>query len=519
MLLATRDMIREIDEYAERVQGISPEILMQNAGLAAASQILEMLDRPVKIVVLCGKGKNGGDGYVIASELWEYKCEITVFEHKNVHRDAASSYHRARAKKKIKDIYPLTDTEKLSEACKSAEIIIDALFGVGFHGDMPAPEANAIRIANATSALKIAVDIPSGADSDMGGVAEVCFAADHTMTMAYVKRGMLLYPAREYCGRISVCDIGVDREAIEQRMDFSCSVVGEDEIKKYVLARPKDSHKGTFGRLMLICGSDTMTGAAILACEGALRMGVGLCELVCTERVAAAVSSVCPEVIYTVVPPLCEWNEAVFEKLVLHSVEAQAIVIGCGMGQDENAQKLIRLLSSIAGCPMLVDADGLNSLDGRVKILANSQREIVVTPHPKEFARLVFCDIKEVQKDKYRVCERLSEGCALTVLLKGASTVVCAKDGKRYINTTGNSGLAKGGSGDVLSGIIGALLARGVPSGMAAALGAHIHGAAADALREELTETGMLPRDIPTAAARYLSKVAKNLRVRSTPDN
>lgn len=510
MLLATRDMIREIDEYAEKVSLIPPEILMQNAGVSAAEKIVDMLDHPVKVVVLCGKGKNGGDGYVIASELWEYKCDVTVFEHKNVHRDAASSFHRAKAKKKIKEMYSLSDTKTLEAACNEAEIIIDALFGVGFHGSMPQTEAKAVTVANASKALKIAVDIPSGADSDMGGVSDVCFVADYTMTMAYVKRGMLLYPAKEYCGSICVCDIGIDRAATEKTIDFSCSVVGEEEIKKYVLDRPKDSHKGTFGRLMLICGSDSMTGAAILACEGALRMGVGLCELVCTERVAAAVSSVCPEVIYTIVPPLSEWNESTFEKLVLHSVDAQAIVIGCGMGQDANAEKLIRLLSSIAGCPMLIDADGLNSLDGRVKILKNSQRDVIVTPHPKEFARLVFCDIKDVLSDKFRVAERLSEGCGLTVLLKGASTVICANDGKRYINTTGNSGLARGGSGDVLSGMIGALLACGVPSGMAAALGAHIHGAAADILCHEYSEVGMLPRDIPTAAARYLGRIAKN---------
>ena len=509
MLLATRDMIREIDEYAEHVQGIPPEILMHNAGLSAAAKIVEMLDRPVKAVVLCGKGKNGGDGYVIASELWEYKCDVTVFEHKNVHRDLASSFHRTKTKKKIKEIYSLTDTQRLSLACAEAEIIVDALFGVGFHGSLPQTEAYALKAANSSSALKIAIDIPSGVDSDMGGVADGCFKADHTMTMAYVKRGMLLYPAKEYCGDIKVCDIGVDRVAIEQKMKFSCSAVGEEQVKKYILDRPRDSHKGTFGRLMLVCGSDNMTGAAILACEGALRMGVGLCELVCTERVAAAVSSVCPEVIYTIIPPLSEWDDSTFEKLVFHSIDAQAIVIGCGMGQDENAEKLIRMLSSIAGCPVLIDADGLNSLDGRVKILANSQRDIVVTPHPKEFARLVFCDIKDVLSDKFRVAERLSEGCGLTVLLKGASTVICANDGKRYINTTGNSGLAKGGSGDVLSGMIGALLARGIPTGMAAALGAYVHGAAADILSEEYSESGMLPRDIPAAAAKYLGKIAK----------
>ncbi len=507
MLLATRKLIADIDERAEKVQGISPEKLMQNAGLAAAKKILAGLDSAASVVVLCGKGKNGGDGYVIAGELWEFRCDVSVFEAESMSRDSASELYRTKFKKKTKAVYSLTDTKRLSEKCERADIIIDALFGVGFHGEMPSVEGEAILIANAAKAKRIAVDIPSGCNSDMGAVSDICFSADLTLTMEYVKCGMLMYPAREYCGEVEVCDIGVDRADMEANLPFIYRTVEDADAEMYVKHRPRDSHKGTFGRLMLICGSDNMTGAAVLACEGALRMGVGLVELVSTEKVIRAVSAICPEVIYTVVPPACEWNDAVFEKIVLHSVEADAVVIGCGLGQHARVEDLIRLLSSIAGCPMLIDADGLNSLDGKVKIIADSPREILVTPHPKEFARLIYCDIEDVLKDKLYAAERVSEGCRLNVLLKSASTVICAKNGAGYINTTGNSGLAKGGSGDVLAGMIGALLARGVECGMAAALGAYIHGRAAEILTEELSESGMLPRDIPLAAAKYLAKL------------
>ncbi len=507
MFLATRKMIRDIDEYAEKALNIKPEALMYNAGRSAASIIKKLVGADTRVLVMCGKGKNGGDGYVIASELFDCDYYVTVFESECESRDASSELYRTRLKKKIKSIHSLSDTQKLSDACANAGVIVDALFGVGFRGNMPRHEADAVTFANASSAMRIAVDIPSGMDSDTGKVSDICFMADHTLTMAYVKRGALIYPAREYCGKIHLCSIGVDRETVEAHFDFRDNTVDTEHIKKYILDRPADSHKGTYGRLMLICGSDLMTGAAVLACEGALRMGVGLVELVCTKRVAEVVSASCPEVIFTVVGQLCEWDNTVYEKILLHSVEADAIVIGCGITQHQNAERLIELLSSIDGCPMLIDADGLNSLDGRVKILEESVRDIVITPHPKEFARLVYCDIEKVLDDKYRAACALCERCGITVLLKGASTVIAAKDGKRYINTTGNSGLSKGGSGDVLSGMIGALLAQGIPSGLAAALGAHIHGAAADMLKKELSEVGMLPRDLPMSAAKYLAQI------------
>ena len=507
MRLATRDLIYEIDSRAEKVQGISPEKLMGNAGLSAAGEILSGLDATASVVVLCGKGKNGGDGYVIAEELWEYRCDVSVFESECDKRDAASDMYRTRFKKKAKSIYSLTDTKRLGKKCADADIIIDALFGVGFHGEMPNVEGEAILIANASKAKKIAVDIPSGCDSDNGTCSDICFRADLTLTMQYVKCGMLTYPAREYCGEVRVCDIGVDRDDIEKNISFNYRTVEDSDLIEHVLSRPRDSHKGTFGRLMLICGSDSMTGAAALACEGALRMGVGLVELVCTEKVSRAVSALCPEVIYTVVPSVDEWNEDVFERIVMHSLEASAVVVGCGLGMSPRAEELIRLLSSIAGCPLLIDADGLNSLDGKVKILANSPREILITPHPKEFARLIYCDIEDVLKDRIYAACRVSEGCGINVLLKGASTVIAARDGTRYINVSGNSGLAKGGSGDVLSGMIGALLAKGTETGLAAALGAYLHGKAAEMLAEEYSEAGVLPRELGEAAAKYLAKL------------
>ena len=507
MLLATRKMISEIDEFAESVLGIKGQTLMFNAGKSAADKIKKLLRDNARVCVLCGAGKNGGDGYVIASELFDCDHYVTVFEAECDKRDESSEFFRAKLKKKLKNIFSLSDTQKLSEACDGADIIIDALFGVGFHGEMPEREAYAIKIANSSRAVRVAVDIPSGVEADTGKVGRICIHAHHTMTMEYIKRGMLFYPAREFVGKIQVCSIGVDRSAVEEHFSFSDRTVERDLIEKYILSRPADSHKGTYGRLMLVCGSDYMTGAAVLACEGALRMGVGLCELVCTERVAEVVSARCPEVIFTVVPAVSEWDSTVYEKILLHSVEADAMVVGCGLTEHKNVLRLIELISSLVGCPILIDADGINSLDGSIDVLKGALRDVVITPHPKEFARLVYRDIDQILLDRYKSASALSEQCGITVLLKGAATIIASPDGTRYINTTGNSGLSKGGSGDVLSGMIGALLAQGIPTAVSAALGAHVHGAAADLLRDEYGEVGMLPRDIPLASARYLASM------------
>ena len=507
MLLATRKMISDIDEYAERSLHINGQSLMYNAGKSAADKIKKLLRENARVCILCGGGKNGGDGYVIASELFDSDHYVTVFESESDRRDESTEYFRTRLLKKLKNIYSIKDLQKLSGACEGAELIIDALFGVGFHGELPRPEAEAVKLANESHAMRVSVDIPSGIEADSGKVSSVCFDADHTMTMEYVKRGMLFYPARENVGRIHICSIGVERSAVESRFRFLDRTVDNDLIRKYILSRPADTHKGTYGKLMLICGSPLMTGAAVLACEGALRMGVGLCELVCTERVAEVVSVKCPEVIFRIVPPIEEWDNSVYEKLLLESVDADAIVVGCGLTAHKNVRKFIELISSLVGCPLLIDADGLNSLDGDTTLLENAKREIIITPHPKEFARLVYRDIEGVVRDRYNSACELSDKCGITVLLKGAATVIASPDGTRFINTTGNTGLAKGGSGDVLSGMIGALLAQGIPSSLSAALGAHVHGAAADLLRGELGEVGMLPRELPSAAARYIASL------------
>lgn len=507
MKIATKSKIYEIDSYAENTLGIPAHILMYNAGASAAEHIKKLLGDSGFVCILCGKGKNGGDGYVIAGELFDAGYSVCVFESECTARDASSALYREKLLKKTADVYSIADKERVGKALLSADVIIDALFGVGFRGGMPACEAYAVELANSTDALRIAVDIPSGVEADSGRVSDVCFSAHHTMTMEYIKRGMLIYPGRSYTGNIHICSIGVDRKAVEENIEFSDRCVTADLIRECVISRPAVSHKGTFGRLLCICGSDGMPGAAVLSCEGALRMGVGLCELVCTEKTEAVVACRLPETVFSVVDSIEHWTDDDIEKILSRADAANAVVIGCGATPHKNLRRLLKKLLGKEGCPVLIDADGLNCIGGDTRMLSKSKRAVVITPHPKELSRLCGIGVSDILCDAYTSADSFCRECGAVVLLKGASTVIASPDGRHFINVTGNSGLAKAGTGDVLSGMIGALLARGTEPAVAAALGAHIHGAAADLLKEEIGECGILAHQIPLYAAKYLAKL------------
>ena len=506
MYLTSKNKVYEIDAFAESTLGIPAHTLMYNAGKSAAEHIKEIVCEGARVLMLCGSGKNGGEGYVIANELLTSGYDVCVIESACTTRDPSSTLYRDLVIDKVRTC-DMAFVDRVRDEIESADVIVDALFGVGFRPQMPEREAYLVRLANETNALRIAVDIPSGVEADSGRVAEVCFKADHTVTMHYIKRGMLIYPGRAHVGKIHICDIGADRGALEADIDFFDRCVDSDMIKSHVTNRPIVSHKGTFGRLLCICGSDEMRGAAALACDGALRMGVGLCELASTKSVADIVCARSPEVIFSVIDSVQAWDESTYDRLMQRAAAADAVVIGCGSTPHENLRRLIEMLLHSEGCPVLIDADGLNCLSGDAEIFKKAKRRIVITPHPKELSRLFCIDMSDILTDAYRIASEISDRYNITVLIKGASSIIASEDGVRYINTTGNSGLAKGGSGDVLSGMIGALLARGEDTGVSAALGAHIHGAAADMLSYTLGECGMLPRDIPIAAAEYLLKL------------
>ncbi len=502
MYAITPELMRKIDAEQAKLQQNGERTLMYNAGLCAVSAIEGKITGE-RAVILCGAGNNGGDGYVIAEELRLQGWDVTVFNYlpKKKRTDAANHFmHKAKAAGC--KMLPLECGEKYEKALSACDVAVDAVFGTGFHGALPEELTEPMRIASECGAFKVAIDCPSGIDPLCGTVDGTAFIADMTVCMSYPMRGIYLLPARAYCGRIEVCDIGMDYRSIESEYSFTDTVCDKDAIRKVFIKRSADSHKGTYGRCVLICGSEAMPGAARLALSGALRMGPGLCELIAPRSVIACCAAAFPEAIYTEVPDPHEWSDEDVEKINSRAKEASAVLCGCGLGVSEGTQKLVRALCGTESIRLVLDADAINALS--VIGFEKAECEMILTPHPKEFSRLTGCGTEEIGASRYSIAKTFASEKNAVLLLKGADTVTAAPDGRVCLNSTGNPGLAKGGSGDVLAGMCAGILAQGKSAFDAASCAAYLHGAAGDLLKKKYSEYGYLTGELASAAAEVL---------------
>ena len=331
-------------------------------------------------------------------------------------------------------------------------------------------------------------------------MSEICFEADEVVTFAKAKPGLYSYPARGKCGKITVADIGIPEsifESFEQKYEIS----DEDTVKRYLPKRFADSNKGSYGKLLCVCGSDDMPGAARLAVSGALRTGVGLVCAASTRSVISTLSTALSEPIYLSVSD----SDADTDRLVEYSKKCSAMLIGCGLGVGDAVTRRVSRLIRECACPIILDADGINAICGNINILTEAKGGILLTPHPLEFSRISGLAVEEICKNRLEVAEDFSRKYGCTLLLKGAGTVISHKGERVCINTTGNSALSKGGSGDVLSGMIASFAAQGSGLYESAVIAAFLHGSAGDNLSRVYSEYGVLPSDLPLEAARILS--------------
>lgn len=500
MFALTPELMRKIDAEQAKLQVNGEKTLMYNAGLCAV-QAIEEVCAGDSAVILCGSGNNGGDGYVIAEELALQGWSVTVYNYQpSKKRKDAAKYFMHRAKSAGCTFRALSH-KGFEEAVKSCDVIVDAVYGTGFHGALPEELEEPFAICARSNALMVAIDCPSGIDPARGTVETTAFRAHMTVCMSYPMRGIFLLPAREYCGRVEVCDIGMDYAAIEAAYNVTDTVCDGDTVRRIFKKRSAASHKGTYGKTLLICGSENMPGAARLALSGALRMGPGLCELMAPKSVIACCASAYPEAIYTEIPDSSHWSDGDVEKLVTAAKAASAVLCGCGLGNTEGAKKAVSALIS-AGISLVLDADGLNALSETH--WEKAEGNIILTPHPKEFSRLSGKSIEETEANRYEAAKSFAAEKNVTLLLKGADTVTAAPDGRMCFNPTGNPGLAKGGSGDVLAGICAGILTWSQNAFDAASAGAYLHGAAGDILREEYSEYGYLTGELGEAAAKKL---------------
>ncbi len=502
------------------VRGLPPEVLMENAGLAFAREIRQLLGSVVgrRVVILIGPGNNGGDGLVAARHLqdWGAKAHICLCSH----RSPDDSNYRLVLERGVPCLQA-TDERELSAfhtIISSADVMIDALLGTGKLRPLEGVMKQVLALAREAKAKRpqmrvIALDLPSGLDADSGRTDPACLRADVTIALGYPKMGLCAFPGYESVGRLAVVDIGIPPGLAE---DIPIELITEEWAKSVLPQRPLYANKGTFGRILIAAGSVNYIGAAYLACQGALRVGAGLVTLATPRSLQSTLASKLTEVTYA---PLPEEEFGILKTgaaKVLHEWLSgyDVLLIGCGLGQTPTAVEFATdsLLSLPKdGTPSLViDADALNTLTTTPRWWERVSNNAVLTPHPGEMARLTGVPVEEIQSDRLGFAQRTAVQWQKTVVLKGALSVVSTPDGRCRLSPMANPGLASAGTGDVLAGAIAGLLAQGLSAFDAAAFGVYLHGAAGEAVRNELGDAGMVASDLLPALPQVIRRLKQH---------
>lgn len=488
--------MREMDRRTIEEWGLPASVLMENAGRSVAAVCEELLAQrpPGPIVIVAGKGNNGGDGFVVARWLHWSGHEVEVCLLARLDELSGHAAINARfAERMGVPVHEEAARDLLDERLSRAILIVDAVLGTGVSGEVRGSAREAIEAMNRADAPAVAVDIPSGVDADSGAVLGDAVWACATVTFAAAKVGLYQYPGRERCGEIIIAPIGIARELTESA-DLGTNLTTSADAEWMLPGRAPDMHKGDAGRLLIVAGSVGMTGAAAMTALAATRSGAGLVYVACPESLNDILEVKCTEALTRPMPETPERSlaPAAEEPIAQFAEGVDAVVLGPGLSQHGETAELARRLAARTTLPMLIDADGLNAFAGRVDELSERPAPTVLTPHPGEFARLTGRQIAEIQADRPKAARELAGRIGCVVLLKGAGTVIAAPDGSAWINPTGNEGLASGGSGDVLSGMIGAFLAGGSSALHAAVAGAYYHGRAAEVAGEDGIR-GMVP--------------------------
>jgi hydroxyethylthiazole kinase-like uncharacterized protein yjeF len=538
MKALTAAEMREVDRLTTERFGIAGEKLMEAAGKSAAEVFLEEYGRrrttpPRRVCVLCGKGNNGGDGFVVARYLREEADRVDVYllaKPEEMRGDAAKNLERWReAGGKIVVVESEAEWEKAWPAIAMADVIMDALLGTGIRGGATGLMARAIEDVNrltrngtaARPGWVVAVDTPSGLPSDGGAAEGAVMRAHLTVTFTAPKIGQLVSRDAASCGQIAVRGIGTPAALVEEFGKGAIRWAGPEEFAGLPLIRAVDAHKGTYGHVLLVAGSVGKSGAAILGGKAALRGGAGLLTLAVAEPIFKIVAAGQPEYMTELLAATAEGTIAAQDVRSGSFAEVlrgkTVIAMGPGMGTRGETQEFIRSVMRSVEVPLVLDADGLNAFAGCGNSLAERKtKHLVVTPHPGEMARLLGVTIAEVERDRVKTACDAAKKWNACVVLKGFHTVVASAAGEVFINTTGSAALAKGGSGDVLTGLLGALIGQFGTEDLArvVALGVYLHGAAAELLGQQSDASGVIAEEVAHAIPYARRKLIEELQGR-----
>jgi len=501
MKLVTAEIMRAIDGETINNRGVPGPELMENAGRGIAERIRDqILDDPhgKKIVIFCGKGNNGGDGFVVGRYLFEWGAEVVIYYPAPIEKlsaDARLNFDRATQLNIA--INPIESVGQLPQSIE-ADYIIDAIFGTGFSGAPRGLLNEFIEYINRQGIPVVAVDCPSGLNVDTGNHEGAVIEAEYTYTLAQPKIGMYYSPGRELSGIIEVVPIGIPDDVIAQ-FDINENLITPELIESLLPVRKPDGHKGDFGKLFILAGSTGLTGAATLAAKAGARSGLGLVTVGCPRSLNPILEMKLTEAMTYPLPDVAK--KGVLARRGLGEVrkkikENDAVIIGPGIGRHFETRDLIQRLIGTLDKPAIIDADGLNAFEKDREALISEHTKFVLTPHPGEFQRLIDEDISEDMYDRFNLIRDYAHKYNSVIVYKSSPSLIVDSMGQLFLSPTGNNGMATGGTGDVLSGIIGSFLAQGVSPLGSAICGVYIHGLCGDIAAAEYGERSMIAGDL-----------------------
>ena len=490
-----------LDRNTSEHFGVPELVLMEQAAMTFVWKFFELQQAYKKscdrILIVCGSGNNGADGLAVARHLYQKGKDVTIYPIGEMagHR-TSNSYNTQKA---IDEAYRISMVTELP--AESFDVIIDAVFGIGLSRDITGALAECIQKLNERSSWKLAIDISSGIDSTSGAILGTSFLAEDTITFSYGKLGQYLWPGNEASGRVHVVPIGITEDSRLEGMP-EYAVLDENDLKRLPV-RKDHSNKGSYGKLLVIAGSKNMAGAAVFSGTAAYRSGTGLVRILTDEANRQTIQTAVPEAV------LITYNDGFEEKLLLDQLQwADAVVLGPGIGQETSARRLVAMTLKHYDGPLIIDADGLNIVSENPDLLLH-RKHIVVTPHLGEMSRLTGLTIADIQKNMIKTAKDFADKYNVVCVLKDFRTITAVPHGHTYLNMSGNNGMATAGSGDVLAGMIGALLAQGLSEEDAASIGVYLHGLAGDAARDQYGATSMMASDILRGITQVFSENPK----------
>lgn len=502
MKIVSAEEMRSIDAEAIKKLKIPSIVLMENAGLGVVQVIEEEYFPPMGkfISVFCGPGNNGGDGMVVARHLFNRDARVRVFlltEKTKIRGDAATNLEIIlNMGISVNELLLAEHVRDLKEELISEDLIVDAILGTGSKGAPRGLIRETISLINGLKTPTISVDLPTGIDADTGQVEGEAVQAGCTVTFAHPKRGFYLYPGMDYTGKIVVVDIGIPKNLGVEKI--KCHLITSRDFPRELLDRKPSSHKGSFGHLLVLAGSEGMTGAASLAALASLRVGAGLVTLGIPKSLNEILEIKLTEVMTL---PLDETPGKTLSLKALGRIKefaqrCRALAIGPGISRNDSTKQLVKRVVAEIEVPIILDADGITAFAGEISFLRQRRAPLIITPHPGEMGRLLESPTDKIQNDRIKAATTLAKEIGKVVVLKGARSIIADRGREVWINPTGNPGMASGGTGDVLTGMIGGLMVQGISPLLAARTGVYLHGLAGDIAARKREELTLVAHDI-----------------------